>query len=330
MSRARIILVAGALLAGCSVNPRDFNREPHLTPVGSGLKAERVPMLSQPMPTAVYAKGNSFWQDGAADLFRDPRAIRIGDVVTVKIAIKDKASLDSTSNRARELEERARLQPGLRPQHQPAEGQGRGIHHQLDRREDVDQGRRRDDAVGEHRAAGRGRRHRRDAERQPRHRREPGGARELRGSRPQRRRHRPPARYLDRQHDLLRQDRRGARLLRRTRPDHRGPAAGLGSAGSSTSSLRSDAASRTPMASAEKSPAPSAPAPAAAPAEHAQSSPLALIVPLAILTVVGAGAGGLFGTMALPPAHAPVAAKPAAEHGPRRSMGSRRSARAAA
>jgi flagellar FliL protein len=69
------------------------------------------------------------------------------------------------------------------------------------------------------------------------------------------------------------------------------------------------------MASAEKSPAPSTPAPAAAPAEPAQSSPLALIVPLAILTVVGAGAGGLFGTMALPPAHAPAAAKPAAEHG---------------
>ncbi len=102
MSRAHIILVAGVLLAGCSVNPRDFNREPHLTPVGSGLKAERVPMLNQPMPTAVYYKGNSFWQDGAADLFRDPRAMKIGDVVTVKIAIKDKASLDSTSNRARD------------------------------------------------------------------------------------------------------------------------------------------------------------------------------------------------------------------------------------
>ena len=102
MTRLGMLLMAGALLPGCAVNPRDIGREPHLTPVGSGLKTERVPMLSQPMPTAVYYKGNSFWQDNAADLFRDPRAMKIGDVVTVKIAIKDKASLDSTSNRTRD------------------------------------------------------------------------------------------------------------------------------------------------------------------------------------------------------------------------------------
>lgn len=68
------------------------------------------------------------------------------------------------------------------------------------------------------------------------------------------------------------------------------------------------------MASAEKSPAPSTPAPAGTQAEAAPSSPLALIVPLAILTVIGAGAGGLFGTMALPPAPASAPAK-AAAHG---------------
>jgi flagellar L-ring protein precursor FlgH len=102
MTRAGLPIIAAALLAGCAVNARDIGREPHLTPVGSGLKTERVPMLSQPTSTAVYTRGNSFWQDGAADLFRDPRAMKVGDVVTVKIAIKDKASLDSTSNRARD------------------------------------------------------------------------------------------------------------------------------------------------------------------------------------------------------------------------------------
>ena len=48
------------------------------------------------------ASDNSFWHDASADLFRDPRAMRAGDVVTVKISIKDKASLDSTSERSRD------------------------------------------------------------------------------------------------------------------------------------------------------------------------------------------------------------------------------------
>jgi flagellar L-ring protein precursor FlgH len=102
MTKHAILLVSIALLWGCAVNPRDIGREPHLTPVGSGLRPDRVPMVSQPAPTPVYYSGNSFWQDSSADLFRDPRAMKLGDVVTVKIAIKDKASLDSTSNRSRD------------------------------------------------------------------------------------------------------------------------------------------------------------------------------------------------------------------------------------
>ena len=52
------------------------------------------------------------------------------------------------------------------------------------------------------------------------HQRLAGGARQLRGPRAQRRRHRAAARHLARQHDLLREDRRGAHLLWRPRPHH--------------------------------------------------------------------------------------------------------------
>lgn len=99
----RLTLAASAVLLGaCSFDPHDIGREPQMTPVGAGLIPDRVPILIEPTPPAKYFRGNSFWQDASADLFRDPRATKIGDVVTVKIAIKDKAELDNTSNRARD------------------------------------------------------------------------------------------------------------------------------------------------------------------------------------------------------------------------------------
>jgi flagellar L-ring protein precursor FlgH len=101
IGRALVALTA-ILLGACSVAHDDIGREPHMTPVGAGLQPNRVPILSEPMEPPRYKRGNSFWQDSSATLFRDPRATKVGDVVTVKIAIKDKASLDNTSNRSRD------------------------------------------------------------------------------------------------------------------------------------------------------------------------------------------------------------------------------------
>jgi flagellar L-ring protein FlgH len=94
-------LAALALLGGCADKIADLNREPHLTPIGSGLNPNRTPMAMQGRVQAPR-QDSSFWQDASADLFRDPRAMRVGDVVTVKISIKDKASLDSTTERSRD------------------------------------------------------------------------------------------------------------------------------------------------------------------------------------------------------------------------------------
>ena len=102
MTRAALLaLAASLLLAGCVDKIVDISREPVLTPVGSGLHPNRTPMLIHPHE-AGPTPSKSFWQDASADLFRDPRAMRVGDVVTVKIQIKDKASLDSTSERSRD------------------------------------------------------------------------------------------------------------------------------------------------------------------------------------------------------------------------------------
>src|SRR5690606_33676050 len=53
-------------------------------------------------PIRASYHGNSFWQDQSADLFRDQRAMTVGDVVTVKISIKDRATIDNNSKRSRD------------------------------------------------------------------------------------------------------------------------------------------------------------------------------------------------------------------------------------
>jgi flagellar L-ring protein precursor FlgH len=103
-SRLLAPALASLALAGCGAVAAvpEFSRQPTLTAVGSGLLADRVPVPAEPLPVAQYHPGNSIWQDNTADLFRDPRAARIGDVVTVKISIKDKASIDNNSKRSRD------------------------------------------------------------------------------------------------------------------------------------------------------------------------------------------------------------------------------------
>lgn len=90
-----------AMLGGCATDPRDFGREPALSAVGSGLIADRVALPGEAPTPVAYRPGNSIWQDQSATLFRDPRASKIGDVITVKIQINDKASLDNNSKRSR-------------------------------------------------------------------------------------------------------------------------------------------------------------------------------------------------------------------------------------
>lgn len=104
-------LVVSMLAGACSVDPGDIGRTPALSAVGSGLLADRVPLPAEPSPRPAYRPGNSIWQDTSADLFRDPRARKIGDVVTVKISIKDKARIDNNSKRSRDA--KTTLKPKL-------------------------------------------------------------------------------------------------------------------------------------------------------------------------------------------------------------------------
>ena len=107
LSRQSGLLLLGAtgMLGGCGLFPKDINREPALSPVSAVVEPVTPPPAFLPVagrsrvsPTMV----NSTWSDKSADLYRDARAIRPGDILTVKISIKDRASFDSSANRSRD------------------------------------------------------------------------------------------------------------------------------------------------------------------------------------------------------------------------------------
>lgn len=98
--RALVVLALLPLAACTSV--QDFGREPAMTPVGSGLYAYREPLPVEAFPAPQKAGYHSLWDDSRATLFQDPRAAKVGDILTVRIQINDKASLDNSSERSRD------------------------------------------------------------------------------------------------------------------------------------------------------------------------------------------------------------------------------------
>ncbi len=97
--RLSALLACAATLAGCAVQPPDFHREPALTAVGSGLPVAVVPGEINQFPAPRRLSPGSLWDGDRANLFRDPRAMRVGDVLTVTIDINDKATLGNSTDR---------------------------------------------------------------------------------------------------------------------------------------------------------------------------------------------------------------------------------------
>lgn len=97
-------MVAVAFLAGCSGQAvKDLNRAPAMSPIGSGLNLTKTNELAlYPKEPQQVATGYSLWSDQKSALFKDARALKVGDILTVKINIDDKATFDNTTERKRE------------------------------------------------------------------------------------------------------------------------------------------------------------------------------------------------------------------------------------
>jgi flagellar L-ring protein precursor FlgH len=92
--KALAVVGLAAMLAGCGSNPNEFLREPSLSPVGSGLTAGRVGDGVDPRATGQIARP-------IANLYTDQTVSRVGDIVTVIIAINDQAKFDNATDRSK-------------------------------------------------------------------------------------------------------------------------------------------------------------------------------------------------------------------------------------
>ncbi|MYZ46975.1 flagellar basal body L-ring protein FlgH [Propylenella binzhouense] len=113
MTRIAFLAAAGLAVSGCAGELQDFGREPRLSPVGSGLQAYREPVPVAAFPAVARPSEQSLWDPSRPNLFSNTRASKVGDIVTVRIAINDRATLDNASGRSREASGKTGLSLGF-------------------------------------------------------------------------------------------------------------------------------------------------------------------------------------------------------------------------
>ena len=103
----RLIGVAAlaALMSGCSAfdRLRNIGEQPALTPIENPVAQPGYRPVQMPMPTPqpVSYNPNSLWRNGSRAFFKDQRAHQVGDIMTVKVKITDKAKYENETSRSR-------------------------------------------------------------------------------------------------------------------------------------------------------------------------------------------------------------------------------------
>jgi len=98
-------------LSGCSYFGRlhTVGEEPPLTAIENPVTQPGYRPVSMPMPVPEPASfnSNSLWRSGSRAFFKDQRAARVGDILTVLVQITDKAKFDNALKRDRDARESA-------------------------------------------------------------------------------------------------------------------------------------------------------------------------------------------------------------------------------
>jgi flagellar L-ring protein FlgH len=107
-SVSRFALLAGivVLVSGCNTLTRlsEVGAEPRMSGITNPTQAPgyRPVNLPMPAPQAAANNPNSLWQPGATAFFKDIRAKEVGDILTVKLRLEDRARLENKTTRGRD------------------------------------------------------------------------------------------------------------------------------------------------------------------------------------------------------------------------------------
>jgi flagellar L-ring protein precursor FlgH len=97
--------VAASLLSGCAAfdKLKNIGQPPPLSAVDNPTAKPGYKPVQMPMPAAQPASynPNSLWRNGSRAFFKDQRAHQIGDILTVKVNITDKANIANETKRSR-------------------------------------------------------------------------------------------------------------------------------------------------------------------------------------------------------------------------------------
>ncbi len=96
---------AASLLSGCAALDRlkNIGEAPKLSAIKNPTARPGYKPVQMPMPAAQPASynPNSLWRNGSRAFFKDQRAHQVGDILTVKVNITDKANFANETKRSR-------------------------------------------------------------------------------------------------------------------------------------------------------------------------------------------------------------------------------------
>ena len=93
-------------LSGCGIWGRltSIGELPEISPIENPTEVKGYEPVSMPMPQQIEAQpmANSLWKPGASGFFKDQRASKVGDIITVKISAKDNALMENETEQNRD------------------------------------------------------------------------------------------------------------------------------------------------------------------------------------------------------------------------------------
>lgn len=112
ISRFALMVCTSVVFAACAGTIdkiTHIGQPPPLSPIAvpPNIAAGGPVFVAQPAPPPESRELNSLWRQGSRSFFRDPRAAKTGDILTVSIAIGDQAKIANSTSRTRSGEENA-------------------------------------------------------------------------------------------------------------------------------------------------------------------------------------------------------------------------------